>query len=323
VHVVDMEGRPLTIDVLRRYLINILNTFGSPSVGITSPEVRADLESNLDGAGRLAYPISGQQFKIGQFVGGIRTNDMDISLVTDLQLGPLHGRGKYKATAQRGAPNAPTGTAVAGAVGGGRTTKWVGADAGAYFYMVTEVKDDSEGLGVRIPSTGTVTVAAGDEVTLTLTPADPTSNSFRVYRGVSGDANTEAYFAFEVACSSSGAAVTAYDQNKYRPNTHYAFFLDIRSLAQKYIAQSQSGTLPQSGVMSPTDMVAEFGTQPDTYQNTVTRARLGPEYGQMELAALTMTRARPVIFSAQALQLRAPARNIVFRNIGPRIVSAT
>lgn len=311
-HVIDAEGQPLTMDFIRKHLVKIINNYGTPSVMITSPEVRMDFESTLDGAGRMSYPIQDGGYVLGQRVGGLRSLGFDTAFATDLMLGPLKGQGKYRASAMLGAPNNPSVSVSAGALGGGRTSKFAATDAGSYFYVVTEVKDDSESVGT---TSSNVTIAANQEVTLTLTPSDPNSNSFRVYRAAAGSAATDAYFCFEVAVGASGAAVTAYDGNHERPGHHHAVFLDIRSGAQEYLNGMQTGVLSR---ISPVEMVQQFGAQPDSMQNTVTRVRLGPEYGMMELAALTLTRSRPVLFSAQALQLRAPFRNIWVKNIKPR-----
>lgn len=326
-HVIDLKGTALTPDVLRKYLLRLINSFGSPTTMITTPEVRMDYDSRLDGAQRMAFPINGQPFVLGARTSGFRTESANVAFFTDLQLGPTHGYGQYVAEAQSGAPGIPTAT---GSNNGSPTGDNVSLfdsgskGAGKRFYIITEVKDGNEGLGRRVPSTGTYTVASNGEVALTLTASDPTSDSFRIYAGgVDADGNTEAntaaYFIMEVANSSDGSSVTAYDLNEQRPGLHDAVVLDIASPAQQWFDRLQQG---QTGLdMSPLERAAEFGTQSESTGNTVARARLGPEYGIMELAAFALHEARPVIYSAQAPELRAPTKALWFTNIAPAVIA--
>jgi hypothetical protein len=324
-HVIDMEGLPLTPDTLRKRLLQVIQFFGAPTCMITSPDVRADFEANLDSAGRIAYPINGQSFVQGQRVGGFRTNEVNLAFHTDLQCGPYHGQGKYRAVAAKGAPAIPAATLTYNASPtGSNESKFDSNFAGASscFWILTEVRDGIEGLGRRLPSSGVQVVAAGAEAAFSLQASDVLSDSFRIYRGGLDEdgnvvANTEAYFVKEVANSSDGSAVTAYDLNHTRPNTHIALVLDIASPAHDYFDRLQQGQI--SDKASPAEMAETFGTQEEIAGNTIARARLGPEYGTMELAAYALHEARPVLFTAQALEVRAPPKNLVFINVRPRI----
>lgn len=325
-HVIDMEGMPLTPDTLRKKLLRVINYFGAPTCMITSADVRSDFESNLDSAGRIAYPINGERYVIGQRVGGFRSDEYNLAFHTDLQCSPYHGRGQYSGEAQSAAPALPSVTGSYSATPTGDNVSKFDTNAsgsGECFWIVTEVKDGNESIGRRWPATAgtTQTVGVGGEETFTLQASDPTSDSFRFYRGTTVDgvaqADTEAYFAFEVANSTNGAAVTAYDLNHNRPGCHIALVLDISSPANDFFDRLQQGLIKDKP--TPAEMATDFGTQPEGSGNTIARARLGPEFGRMQLAAFALHEERPVIFSAQAPELRAPQKNIVFINIAPRM----
>ncbi len=325
-HVIDMEGQPLTPTTLRQRLLRIVNYFGAPTCLITSPEVRADFEARLDAAGRISLPVNGNPFVLGQRVGGFRMGDVDLAFHTDLQMGPYHGQGRYVAVAQSGAPAIPTATGTNNAVASGSNVSKFDANtkgAGDVFYMITEVKNGQESLGRRVPSSGVYTVVVGGEVAFSLQASDPTSDSFRIYRGTRTNgvtqANTEAEFAFEVANSTDGTAVTAYDLNRKRPGLHTAMCMDIASPAHDYFNQLQTGQLTKQ--MSSAEQAETFGNQSENMGNTIARARLGPEYGTMELAPYALHAARPVMFTAQAPEVRAPSKNLVFINIAPTVTT--
>lgn len=326
-HVIDMEGQALTPDTLRRRLLQLINNFGMPTTMIASPEVRADFEARLDAAQRMAFPINGQPFVMGARVRGFRTSDISLAFFDDLQLGPTHSFGQYVATAQSGAPNRPTVSASYSASPSGSNVSKFDTNtkgAGSYFYIITEIKDGNESLGTRWPTSATQAIAAGGEVTFTLTASDSTSDGFRIYRGGldengSVEANTSAYWMKDVANSSDGSAVTAYDLNDDRAGLHNAIVLDVKSPAQNYFDQLQQGQVRDT--MTPREMATDFGTQMESPGNTVARARLGPEYGTMELAAFALHEARPVLYTAQALELRAPSKALWFKNIAPAITT--
>lgn len=313
-HVIDLEGEPLTITTLRRKSADLMNLFGYLHQLIMSNHTRADFEASMDPAQRLAFPAGTQAMYLGQHIGGLHTQGNDIQFLTDTMLGPW-GRGRYFGTGETGAPtSAPAVTGTAGAVGGSRTSKWKATDAGEYFWIITEVKDDRESIGRRIPSTGTTSMSAGFEMVLDITPTDANSDSFRIYRGRGSQNPTDAIFAFEVANSNSGAVVTAYDLNHYRPGTSVAFGLSIRSDAAQAIAVAPNGA--QSGYASAREKSDKFLTQADAPENTLSLATLGPAMGVMELAAVLATTTRPLVYSACAPQMRNPLHNLVFINIG-------
>lgn len=77
-------------------------------------------------------------------------------------------KGVIKPTAFEKSPNTPTFTAKSVAVSAGETSKFAGTDAGTYYYTVHAVSKD----GISVAATTTaVTVASGEKVELTITPA--------------------------------------------------------------------------------------------------------------------------------------------------------
>jgi hypothetical protein len=316
-HVVDMEGASLTIENLREKCAKIITLFGYANCLITDPFVRADLEAGLDPATRLNLPIGASAFMMGQNVGGIQTQGGQMFFHTDNGLTPLHNGGRYRGTMMRGAPtNPPAVSGAVGAPGGGRTSKWNAGDSGNFAWVVTEWKNGRESLGRRWPAGSAFqAVAAGQEVTLTITPTDPTSDSFKIYRLSEGEADTDAWFCFEVSNSGGGAAVPAYDGNHYRPNTSYAFGLSLSSDAQKFLhSPVTDGT--RSRYADAAAMSEQFLRQPDNEQNACSVVQFGPAMGVMELAPVQATKARPLLFSACAVQVRNPLKCFVIRNIG-------
>jgi hypothetical protein len=314
-HEIDMEGQPLTAETIREKIAKIISLFGYATTMIMDPFSRADFEASLDPAQRLPIPAGVKPIMVGQNVGGITTQGGQVMFHTDNTLTPLYAQKKYKATAMSGAPSRPSVTGAVGAPGGSRTSKFNATDAGNYFWIITEVKDDRESLGYRWPVSGTQAVAAGEEVTLTITPADPYSDSFRIYRSISSDdASTDLYCIDEAANSGSGAAVAYYDGNHERPGTSCAFLLSINSDSADDLNSAPSGSLSSYSLAA--ERSEKFLGQEDREDNTVTMVNLGPAMGVMQLATILATTARPLLYSACAMQVRNPFKNFVFKNIG-------
>jgi hypothetical protein len=315
-HVIDMEGQAFTVENIRNRTAQIITLFGYLNCLVTDPFVRADLEGSMDPAQRLPLPISARPFMLGQNIGGFHTQGGDVFFHTDNTLTPLYGKGQFKGTAMKGATGAPPAVGIAvNAVPTSGTSKFFAADAGNFFYLVTEVKNERESLGTRAPAGAAVqAVAQGEEVELTITPSDPFSDSFRVYRGDEGDADTDAWFIFEIANDGAGADVSAFDLNLFRPHTSVAFGLNIRSEASRFLHSAPTGQR-DSYALAVEESDRFFGME-DNPRNTVTMVQLGPAMGVLELATILATTSRPLLYSACAMQVRNPLQNIVFINIG-------
>lgn len=320
-HVIDMEGDPLTIDNIRERIAKGIQLFGRFTSLIMDPLARQDLEATMDTAHRLQLPIAANALLIGQNIGGIQTQGGTTYFETDNTLSTIYSRPQYTTDTADGAPSTrPTVTATAQADNSTTDTVdslWDAASAGNVFYVVTEVVDEIEGLGTRYPASVSayVAVAADEEVELSITPGNPLADSFKVYRGDDADgAMTAAWFIFEVANDGSGAAVTVFDNNEWRPNTTCAFGLNVISRSERMIHSGQVGAYAHASANS-----AQFLKDNDMPgRNTVAVAELGPSMGIMALASVLAQVDRPLIYSACAPEMRNPYQNVVFKNIGRR-----
>ena len=316
VHVIDMRGLPLTADTIRDRNAEVVNLFATMTTLLMDGFARTDFEKSLDPATRLPMPINMTPYMLGNAVGGLQTQGGIVKFYTDNTLSPRWYGGQYVAAAQEGGPSTiPTATAAAGAVGGGRTSEWDSSSAGEIFWVVTESVDELEGLGKRVPATAATytTVAAGQEVTLTLTPGNALADSFKVYRGSDADAaDTDAWFIFEVANSGGGGAVTAYDDNLERPNTSRAFGLNIASMA----AEAMGRNSPDAYYSAKEKSAEFFQMSDDPVNNTIAVAELGPSMGILALASVLAEIDRPLMYSACSPECRNPFQNFVFKNIG-------
>lgn len=315
-HVIDMEGAPLTAETVRDKASKAIKLFGFTTCFIMSPDSRANFEASLDSAQRLPLPIAMKPHMIGQQVGGLMTQGGIVNFYTDNVLSSMHYNGQYIDEAEEGGPSTtPTVVASAGVVGGGRTSKWDSDSAGDVYWVVTETRDELEGLGTRYPAGASsyTTVAVGEEVTLTLTAGSPQADSFKVYRGLDTDDSIEdAWFIFEVANTAGGGAVTAYDNNLERPDTDRAFALNIASESQRMM-----GSGLQDAYHRAVEKSATFLRQPDDpVKNTIAVAELGPSMGILALASILAEIDRPLMYSANAPECRNPFQNFVFKNIG-------
>lgn len=309
-HVIDMEGAELNTTTIREKAADVITYYGFPGAFIMPPHVRARFESQLDAAMRIQAPIGRGGFIVGQNVSGMHTNGRAVLFYSDNMLDAYNSHGKYRGTADDGAPGAPTAaTGTAQAYSGSTESKFRSADAGTYYYWVTEIRDGRESTARSI---GSVTVAANQEVAFSVTPSDPFSDSFRLYRHTSNSA-TSAFMVKDYANDQSGAAVTFYDRNENRPGYHTVLGLDIASKYAEYSARVATGQV--SDYATPAEQRAEFFSMPDSPQNAVSVAHLGPEYGSMVLAHLSMTKDRPLYYSAYATQVRGPKKCLVFKNV--------
>jgi hypothetical protein len=123
-------------------------------------------------------------------------------------------------------PLAPTHALLAA----GNTTSFT---AGTYFYFVTSVNERGESVGSTASS---VVVAAGDQVSVTITPpGSGTVRYFNVYRTFAGQPAVLARFIGRVA--NSGAATTVFlDLNNRSPGHSTAFLVDDSSMEIRELA---------------------------------------------------------------------------------------
>ncbi|MGB0972874.1 MAG: hypothetical protein ACPGVG_18240 [Mycobacterium sp.] len=313
-HVIDMQEQPLTVDTLRDKVSQGIIVHGAMNSLLMDPFARGDFEGSLDAAERLELPIGARAFMVGQNVGGLQTQNGQIWFETDNTLSAMHSRPQYRTddTHDQTPTSTPTVTATAQAVSGSNVSEWDASSAGNVYYVVTEVVNEMEGLGTRAPASGTVAVAAGQEVALSITAGNFQADRFRVYRGTDSDtADTDAWFVFEVANGVSPGAVAAFDLNEWRPNTSVAFGLRVSSWATRAMRGGE-----RTGYYAAQAMSASMvGTQ-DSPDSTVACVTLGPKMGVMQIAPIAPTVDNPLLYSAYAMEVRNPRQNFVFKNIG-------
>lgn len=316
-HVIDMEGQPLTMATIRAKAAKIITLFGRINCLIMDPFARGQFEGTLDAAVRNNLPIASRPLMVGQNVGGLQTQGGEMLFHTDYSLTPLAYQGQYQALAMDGAPTSPPAVVltVNGSPTGSNVSKWFAGDAQEAFWIVTEIKNGRESLGRRVPISGTQAVGVGEEVQLSITPTDPLSDSFKVYRSTSeSDLNSEAFGIFEIANDGGGGAVVGYDLNQARPNTSCAFGFNIRTEASEFLHRIPNGVRSQYSLA--VENSERFFGMADNPMNTISLAQLGPAMGTMELAGILATTSRPLIYCAASPQCRNPLQNVVFINVG-------
>ncbi len=318
-HVIDMEGQPFTPETLREKISDAITLFGYLRCLIMPPSVREGFEKQYDSAQRLDMPISMKPYMIGQQIAGLQTQGSTCFFHTDNSLSPIwhFGSGKYTAELMEDGPT--TTSTVTGVVNspGLMSSKFDAPSSGALYYVVTELKQEQEGLGVRVPATGFLDVAPGEDVTLSLTPGDPSIDAWRIYRGSDADPNnvigTDAFWVADVPnLPDTGYPVVWRDQNHQRPNTSWAFGFNM--ISDAHVALTTEGYA--QGYHAVQERSASFFGQPDRKGNTVAMAHLGPSMGTLELAHLLPQVARPLHYSACAPLLRNPLHAFAFKNIG-------
>lgn len=313
-HIIDMEGDALTVANVRTHAARVVSLFGDLSALLMDPFVASDFEGSLDTAQRLNFPIQASALMVGQRVAGIQTGTSNVFFHPDNTLSSAFTKRAYTTNVGEGAPTVlPTVVATAqtdNSTGDTVESKWDAASAGNVFYVVTEIVDGVEGLGRRYPTAGSFTaVTAGQEVKLVITPGNSLADGFRVYRGTDADDRmVAARFCFGVSNSGSGAAVTCYDNNLYRPNTSVAFGLPMFG---------EAVTALQGGYANAKKLSSELLGAKEGARNVVAMAQLGPKMGTLDMARVLATQDHSLLYSAGAPLVRNPLQCVVFINIGP------
>lgn len=312
-HVIDMKGAALTVDTLREYSAITRQIFGSNSIALMNPLVRTDFEKSLDGAYRINLPIGGSAFTVGQNFRGIRNNNGLCLFESDNTLAIER---YYEDTDPAdGIPASGPTISSASAAGAAGDTNWDADSAGDHFYVITEVVNGVESPGTRYPASVSayVTVADGDDVTISVTPSNPRAEQLRIYRGssVDGGAKTDAYYIDSVAVNGAGA-ISYVDHNDNRPNTSTVFMLDMQGDAVSTLINAPEGQAYSLLAKN----YAEFISKGDQ-QSGIHWGRLGPSVFQRhELAAVTSIAGNELWYTAGVPLVRRPRFNWVFKNVG-------
>ena len=120
--------------------------------------------------------------------------------------------------------------------------------AGTYIFYATAVNEVGE--SARSATASTV-CAAGDKVTVTITPGSGITRYFNVYRTLAGGSAATAKFIGKVA--NSGAATTdLVDLNNRRPGSVTSFLVQGDTMAIKELSPFSSKKLAETDLSSPT-----------------------------------------------------------------------
>lgn len=222
-HIIDMRGGILDENTLEDGATIIADNYGSGHLKLhMTNQVHKDFSKLLTGSGgRQKVMMSGNpgEVMLGQPVRGYSANSADIDFSNNIFLKP---QGAPLAQSQKGAPAIPTGATVAVKAVSDISSLH---DAGTYFYFVSAKNKDGESAPVAL---GSVAVTKGQSVAIEINrvTSDPTAQTYKVYRGVTANAD-EALFAFEVKDTKSGVTQVITDRNDSIPGTHTAFLVDM------------------------------------------------------------------------------------------------
>lgn len=226
-NILDMRGGPLTEDALEEGANLVIEGYGVPTDLYLAPRALSDVSKQFYPRERVNLPaaIDG---KVGLAVNAMQTNAGLVAFQNDIFLRSGKNNGIKTApsssTAQR-APSAPTVAAVdnAGAIAG---SKWRAADAGNYFYRATAVNRFGESAA---GNSGSVTVAATDSVTVTITDGGGTDGAtgYNIYRTAVGAAVGTAQFMVSVPRVGAAATTAFTDLNLNIPGTSLAYLLQM------------------------------------------------------------------------------------------------
>lgn len=216
-NVIDLRGGPLTEEALNDFLLIIRENFGMATDAYFGTGPFADLAKQVYDRQRFAYaPAPGT---LGATVTAFqgqhgRINLHDHVFITPGALARANGLGKADRR-----PLAPSVT-VSPAAAPDPASQFGASDAGTYFYRI--VAGNKHGLSVPV-NTASVAVAAGDEVTFTISDGGQDTTFYEVYRTPIGGAVADAKLMTRVARTGGTQVIT--DQNADLPGTSKGFCL--------------------------------------------------------------------------------------------------
>lgn len=240
-HVIDMEGASLdSIDPISKASETVFGfgNFGRLTDLYIPPSVQSDLNTNLDPAFRVALSEAPNTLTYGTHVAGIRTSWGNIATKNDVFIRdeklqtPFETRNPaHLATAVANVAFRPAAmTAVAGA--GAADSKWLAAHAGTYVYFVTGINEKGE-TQTRAATGGAVTVAANQQVTITITSsAGGAETGYVIYRGRKNGTSALSDVREMVRIPKSGGTTVFVDKNRVLPGTTCAYALNLSAADQ-------------------------------------------------------------------------------------------
>lgn len=144
-----------------------------------------------------------------------------------------------------GAP--PAATALTGVAGAGST----GLAAGAYVYYATAINELGESPAFVITTGGgALTLTAGQQATLTITPGTGTTRAFNIFRSAAGGTAASARFIGRVIAAASGNT-TFIDLGNKRPGFVTGYLIDSSTMALAELAPYSRVKLAQTDLSTP------------------------------------------------------------------------
>jgi hypothetical protein len=235
-HIIDMGGTSLdTVDPIMKAAETVFGfgNFGKITDIYIPPSVQNDLNTNLDPAFRVALDNSPNSISYGTHVRAIRTSWGDIATKNDVFIRdermqkPFEIRDSIHAAraVENNVRKPASMTAVAGA--GGADSKWVASHNGDYVYYVTGINEKGESQ-TTAASGGAVTVAAGQQVTITITASvGGTETGYVIYRGRKNGTSALTDVREMTRVAKAGATTTYIDKNRELPGTTNAYALNL------------------------------------------------------------------------------------------------
>ncbi len=287
-HIMDKRGEPLGEEDLQDM---VLTAGGPESWGrithmFSGPEIVADLEKVFYPRERIQLPQPDANGLIGLTFNGFKSRRGNVMFAEDMFINPSQGVGlsllkpgdAVGETGER--PPDPTISTqpTAGAVAGDEISQFEDDDAGDYTYWVAAVND--RGMSNAVEASAAETVAAGEKVTLGVTPGgsnSPETKWYILYRTRKDGVSEDAMIIARIPNTEDDGETTIEDFNDSLPGTSsvYGVQWNLDNLSFKQLA-------PMMGV--------PFGTQ-----------------------ALSARKAI-VNFGGPAVYL--PKHNFIFRNVG-------
>ncbi|MGB9660656.1 MAG: hypothetical protein ACPL5F_01390 [Moorellaceae bacterium] len=246
-NILDMEGKYIDFSILEEVARNLaeagyVTNFRNVRA-FMSPSVLADLSNiKMVSEFKLLPQLQPYGYYPGAPLAGYQSNFGFIPFTFSLFLKRAGMTDQPPRQAGMLSPATPSLTAAAGAPGTGvtsyfkSTNKAGGTDAGTYYYWVTAGNDASE----SAPSaSASVTVQAGQVVTITITPGASNGQPqtyYRVYRGTVNDPYDKNTGCIANVPANGSNPVTFTDTNSWRPQTGMLLLLE-RSPENLCVAQ--------------------------------------------------------------------------------------
>lgn len=319
-HVVDLRGTDWNLNDMRVGSLQSLVSNLQANVLIGSPGAFIALENQIDPANRRALlpgQMSAQAVYWDSVLAGLNVGGELMRFIPDMTLHPRFAQVTYEnLAANRDAgvtlPSTPSGTATAqtdNSTTDTTTSRFDANDggAGSFFYRVTQVVGGLESAGLRLPTSGSITVAANQEVAFSISH-HPQATCLRVYRSTS--ATSSAYKIFEVAADSSGTT-TFFDNNLHRPNTEIAIAISMRGPVMS-LWGNQDGWLSLQN--NPSQYLTEI-TNSQASNAGIVFASLGAKYQKYVIGAQTMATDEQANFMIGCPIVVNPLTCVIYRNI--------